>query len=1035
MSDVTSLSGFRILPHVVDQIARDSPEQTWVYLPRSNNNLQDGFKPITFGQLSRSVNRMARWIEKTLGKSDAREPIAYMDRANDLRYTFIILAAMKTGHPILLSSVRNSQDGHRNLLKRTGCTKFLHSTEMKAEVLAMETPEMAIKAYEVPSLEDLMQGDSEEFIGHVSNDPNETVVIIHTSGSTGLPKPIPLRNGYLGIIDRLVQMERPDGRATMGRVFASNLKTLTSLPWFHAMGLFMFVKSIFAQGPLLLPPIGRVPSATLTLEMIQYGTPQSGFFPPSILEDVVDMPGGLSALATIDFVMFAGAPLSQDVGDKISEVTRIQTIIGSTEACLIDSFVNESSKDWNYFEWTQEAGIEMQPASDLDEAVIKKVNNGMQGSFWSFPEINEWRTKDLYAPHPTKPGLWQYRGRNDDVIVLSNGEKFNPVSFEKFVEAHTNIRGALVVGQSRFQSGLILELNAPQDPEIFIDQVWPLVERANEDMAAHGRVWKSKIAIAKPDKPFERAPKGNIMRYRTNILYEKEIDALYSNEGFADQLGELTSDADETAVNSFIRQAAHLTLNQVPEDVADETDLFSYGIDSLQVLGLSSALSHAMPKKEGSRDSSIKPRMIYSNPTVGSLAKAVHNILHGTQATGSSKSREERMADMVKKYTADLPSPVKYNPRQQKHAAILTGSTGSLGNYVLQILVSNPSISKIYCLNRGDAESRQKQSFEERSVKADFTKVVFLQAALAKERFGLSPSAYKELEDTVDIFIHNAWAVNFNMNLDSFDDNVAGTRRCVDFSASARYHPQIVFISSVASTGNWIGSGHSGFVPEEFIMDDALPLPQGYGESKHVASRILAAASDISGIASSIVRVGQVAGPIAEKGLWNKQEWLPSIVASSKAIGKIPRTLGVQDVVDWVPVDTAAQIIVDIVHSRARTQADQKLDVFHLVNPETASWEQLVPAVQEYYAASGTEIEAVDFKNWISALKALPMTQEEMQRVPGLKLLDFYEGLASAQGGLPRLATTHTAESSETLKGLGPINRNMIVNWLKQWDF
>lgn len=1035
MENVVSQPNVRILPHVLDQIARDSPEKPFVYQPRSKDNLADGFKTFTYGQLSRSVDKTARWIEKTLGKSTDREPIVYMDRANDLRYIFMIVAAMKTGHPILLASVRNSQDGHRNLLKRVGCTKIVHSTEMKADILALESPDTPIQAFEIPSLDDLTEGDAEEFVGQVSTDPNETVIIIHTSGSTGLPKPIPMRNGYLATCDHLSHEDRSDGRFTMGKVFTSPQSTFTSLPWFHAMGLFMFIKTVFAESPLVLPPVGRAPSASLTLEMIQYGKPQSGFFPPSILEDMVDMPGGLDALATIKFVIFAGAPLSQEVGDKISEVTRIQTIIGSTEAGLIDSFVNEDGKDWNYFEWVSRSGVEMQPSSGLYENVVMRKNNGMQGAFWSFPEIEEWRTKDLYAQHPTKPGLWQYRGRNDDVIVLSNGEKFNPISFEKLIEGHSGVKGALVVGQGRFQAGLILEPSKPQDPETFIDQIWPLVERANEDMAAHGRVWKSKIAIAKPNKPFERAPKGSIMRFKTNIIYAEEIDALYSNEGFADQLGQLGNDADETAVNKFVRQAISLTLAKVPQDVEDTTDLFTYGVDSLQVLGLSSALSHAMPKEEGSRDSPVKPRMIYSNPTIGGLTKSIYAVLHGTENAGSNKSREQRMADMVTKYTANLPSPVEYNSRQQKHTAALTGSTGQIGNYVLQTLISDPSISKIYCLNRSDAESRQKQSFEERGVAVDFTKVVFLEVNLAKEHFGLAEEAYKDLEDSADIFIHNAWAVNFNMDLESFEDNIAGTRRCVDFVASARYHPQILFVSSIASTGNWSGSGNTGLVPEEFITNDSLPLPQGYGESKHVACRILAAASEKCNIASSIVRVGQIAGPIAERGVWSKQEWLPSIVASSKAIGKIPRTLGVEDVVDWVPVDTAAQILVDIVRFRARTQADKKLDTFHLVNPETASWEQLVPAVHEYYSVSGTNVEIVEFQDWIAALKALPMTQEEVRRVPGLKLLEFYEGLASAQGGLPRLATAHTAEASQALKQLGPINSSMITNWLKQWNF
>lgn len=36
-------------------------------------------------------------------------------------------------------------------------------------------------------------------------------------------------------------------------------------------------------------------------------------------------------------------------------------------------------------------------------------------------------TSDIAVPHPSKSGLWRIVGRVDEQIVLSNGEKTNPV--------------------------------------------------------------------------------------------------------------------------------------------------------------------------------------------------------------------------------------------------------------------------------------------------------------------------------------------------------------------------------------------------------------------------------------------------------------------------------------------------------------------------------------------------------------------------------------------------------------------------------
>lgn len=1041
MASLDPKAHVRPLPHVVDEVAATHPEKVWMSIPKSND-IREGYRDVTFERLAKAVNKMARWIERTIGTSKSRETLAYMGN-NDTRYIITVLAALKTGYKILLTSTRNSTEGQRSLVKATDCKIFLYSTELEKQVSAIQDDQTSIKLCQIPSFEELLSQkfDDEHYEGVESDNPDDPAIIIHTSGSTGLPKPIPLRNGYLATVYRIEQTEMPNNRSTMAKKLFDERTIFCSLPWFHAMGLFMMLRSLYNQGPLVLPPSTVNPNADTILQMIREAKPQHGFFPPSILEDIVEIEGGMEALGTLEDIYFAGAPLSHDVGDRLSKLpnTRIQTVIGSTEAGIIDSFVNEDDADWDYFEWTPFAGAHMEPAGDgLCELVVKPLHNDLQGAFFSFPDISEWRTKDLYSPHPSKSGLWRYNGRNDDVIVLSNGEKFGPVDLEKTVEAHPAIHGALVVGQGRFQAGLLIEVDPKhaheaKDPGAFIDQIWPTVEKGNTTVATHGRVFKSKIVIAKPDKSFARAPKGSIMRRRTNDLFAKEIDAIYHNESYADQLSKLDPSAEKGQITDTVRKALTLALPSIPKDLKDDDDLFSYGIDSLGVLGLTSALNHAMPDGENV----IKPRNIYSNASVSGIVDAVSSILHGDKGS-EQKPREQRMKDIVDKYTKSLPPRVNVPPRDTKHVVALTGSTGSLGTYLLNLLIADPNVTKVYCLNRSaDSESRQKKAFAERSMTPDFDKVEFLQASFGKDSFGLETSKYKQLQDHVDVFIHNAWAVDFNMSLESFEDtHISGVWRCIDFSASSRYHPHVVFVSSIASVGNWLGSGHEGPVPENLLDDDNVALPQGYGESKHVSGRILAAAAEKTGIPATVVRVGQLAGPVTEQGVWNKQEWLPSIVASSKEIGKVPRNLGNMDTVDWVPVDASAQVLLDLCFN---TQVDEKLDTkqlafYHLVNPQTESWKVLAPVVQEHFKSKGVELEAVDFADWLGALKGLSVTKENAERVPGLKLIDFYEGLASDHG-LPRLATDKTAAASETLRHLGAVDPGMMKKWLGQWEF
>lgn len=84
--------------------------------------------------------------------------------------------------------------------------------------------------------------------------------------------------------------------------------------------------------------------------------------------------------------------------------------------------------------------------------------------------------------------------------------------------------------QSRFQAGLLLKSNpsAPEiDSKLFIEEIWPVVQAANQTTAAHGRVMKNKIGLASQSKLFKRALKG--MTQRCAFIWDyKEIDALYA---------------------------------------------------------------------------------------------------------------------------------------------------------------------------------------------------------------------------------------------------------------------------------------------------------------------------------------------------------------------------------------------------------------------------------------------------------------------------------------------------------------------------
>lgn len=52
-------SKFRPIALVIDDIAKQDPERPWAVVPRDWQNLEDGFKDITFSQFAQAIDKAA----------------------------------------------------------------------------------------------------------------------------------------------------------------------------------------------------------------------------------------------------------------------------------------------------------------------------------------------------------------------------------------------------------------------------------------------------------------------------------------------------------------------------------------------------------------------------------------------------------------------------------------------------------------------------------------------------------------------------------------------------------------------------------------------------------------------------------------------------------------------------------------------------------------------------------------------------------------------------------------------------------------
>ena len=607
-------------------------------------------------------------------------------------------------------------------------------------------------------------------------------------------------------------------------------------------------------------------------------------------------------------------------------------------------------EEWQYLKFSPCMGGEFRPyENDLHELVIVRdpKYEHAQGIFATFPDLQEYSMKDLYSRHPSKPDLWAYHGRTDDIIIFSNAEKLNPVTMEGLIGSHPEVLSALIVGQGYFQSALLVEPRQhPISEEAkakLLESIWPLVARANQGCPDYAVISKDLVFFTPPGRPFVRTAKGTVLRSATVTAFKKEIDEMYGisvnqpNEDITAKVSGVNMAADLASLQPFLHRILSEELGT--NDFDDDTEFSTIGLDSLHVMNMVRKVNAALDKSNKVHIR-VTQHVVYYNHTVNKLAAAVMAILEQDQGVkvqgvpAGSQDRIQAMQALLAASTSELPVSARA-PMQApsgKKTVILTGSTGSLGSYLLDRLLADPSVTKVYCFERVHHEGasdleRQVRAMKDHGLDTDVSndRVSFLDIDLALPYFGLTRSTYVALLRTVTHILHDAWEVNFELPLESFiPTHIHGVRQFIDFSSHSTFGAFLFFVSSVSSVMNW-PLAHEGPVPEQVIEDWSVSSPMGYAESKLVSERILANASCLAGVPTATVRVGQIAGPTTKAGSWHKTEWFPSLIASSKFMGMVPETLGAMDRVDWIPVDVLAQIIVELLWSTSGSskQTDQ----------------------------------------------------------------------------------------------------------------
>lgn len=347
---------------------------------------------------------------------------------------------------------------------------------------------------------------------------------------------------------------------------------------------------------------------------------------------------------------------------------------------------------------------------------------------------------------------------------------------------------------------------------------------------------------------------------------------------------------------------------------------------------------------------------------------------------------------------------------------VLTGVTGGLGAHLLAQLVRKSTVAEVWCLVRATSDQaaldRTLKSLSSRAIEItsiELRKIVAVSADLSKTDFELGASRYDELCSKLTLVIHSAWAVNFNISVQSFEDqHIKAVQRLLNLCQSTTHGSpaRLFFCSSVSSAA---ATPRPGTVPEEQVRNVAHVQGTGYARSKYVAEHIVYNAAKNAEAAARILRIGQLAGDTAA-GTWNTTEGIPLMIQTAMTLGALP---ALDEEMSWLPVDTAAEIILDVSLGNANRSDDPDL-VYHVLNPQRFHWSRdMLPAL----AAAGLKFETLSPAEWMEKLRN---SDRDPMKNPPIKLLDWFESkygnkASAANQGVLEYSTVETRKDSETM--------------------
>ncbi|TQN64812.1 Adenylate-forming reductase Nps9 [Colletotrichum shisoi] len=818
--------------------------------------------------------------------------------------------------------------------------------------------------------------DEKTLAAYETNDEwNLHSMIIHSSGSTGVPKPIVHTNRSLCQIGRMYKL--------MPEYFIENW--YLCFPLFHIAGLSIALSGIPNGLPTTLPPEKWPPAPSAILSA--WNTLDSLGYPadclhcaPSVIEDLVEY----ISLTTKDFTPLTklkvlqpgGAPLLPTTLSKLQSLgVNIKTTYGTTETGPPLRTIPHTRENPDVYRfrnlYPESPFVRMEPAGEgLFEFVVYK-GFPLAAELWLDDDDDDapkpYRTSDLFLKEPPASGYFVLQGRRDDILVHSNGEKSHAAALAMALEEDKTsaVKKTAVFGTGKPCPSVVVEVDWDRvdDQRLGKDleeAVWSAVSRVNEKTPTYSRIPRQLMLILARGEALPVTPKGNVRRTIAWGLFGHRVEDSYDGFlGKSETVPGLIVDGpvDEggSPTMQTVQDAVADTFGVMVKEVRPDGNWYDLGLDSLKAVEIRSKLVRSF--------GNFPLMFVFEYPTAEALFDF---LIRSGDATFSAndkinKERHEWIKSTVRRLNGEVDNWAQSTESSTADAkdcevVYLTGASGSLGNALLEVLVQLSSVKAVYCAVRGtDPQARVTESLKARGYPENIyqsDKIRGIGYDMTDERLGVDRRTYRKLADEVTVVMHNAWKLDYNQPVQQFEaDCLRGTMSLMSFCLGGKKKKTFSFMSSVAAA---MGSPAGTVIPELPLgPDPANALATGYAQSKFIVEQLARHYASSRGVPVRVLRVGQLCGH-TRLGTWNHTEmWPIMMTAGLDFLSAMP---ALETEVDWLPVDVCAEAVREAVFSSREAAS---YTVTNLTNPETISWDELLEALEE---ASGRQLERLDMR-------------------------------------------------------------------------